>query len=114
MRTQEDFDNANSKFQSGQIDDLGFAKARFENSKGHLHRLRKLERRAPVSVRATFRKYVERIEQVHEYDRQALAAARKGDLAGIDAANAKNLGEQGDRYELAREIGFLQCSKNPE
>jgi serine/threonine protein kinase len=113
VRTQEDFQNDNAQFQSGQLDDLGFARNRFENSGGHLRRLRKLERRAPISVRATFRRYVAAIERVHEYDREALAAARKGDLAGIDAANAKNLGEQGQRYELARQIGFVECSKNP-
>jgi predicted Ser/Thr protein kinase len=112
-QTQEDFLSANAEFQSGQLSDLAFAQTRFENSKRHLRKLRRLEARAPISVRRTFRKYVTRIELVHEYDRQALAAAKKGELEGIDAANAKNLGEQGDRYELARQIGFRTCSKNP-
>ena len=111
-RAQQSFLSANAKFNAGQLSDLDFARTRFDNSKRNLSTLRALEARAPISVRGTFREYVAAIQRVHGYDRQALDAAKKGDTAGIDAANAKNLSEQGGRYELARQIGFEQCSAN--
>jgi hypothetical protein len=112
VRAQNSFLEANAAFNAGQLSDLEFARSRFQNSKRTLRTLSALEPRAPISVRGTFREYVAAIDRVHEYDRQALDAARKGDTAGIDTANAKNLSEQSARHELAQQIGFRQCSKN--
>jgi hypothetical protein len=113
LRAQQSFIGANERFQGGQIDDLAFARIRFGISQRQVSELTTLMARAPISVRGTFREYVQAVERVHDYDSQALAAARRGDVAGIDAANAKNLAEARGRYELARQIGFERCSSNP-
>ena len=114
VRAQQTFVNADAKFNSGQLSDLAFARIRFGISKRQVSELTALEPRAPISVRGSFREYVAAIERVHEYDRQALAAAKQGDTAGIDAANQKNLAEIPLRYRLARDIGFQRCSLNPK
>ncbi len=112
VRAQQTFVNADAKFNSGQLSDLAFARIRFGISKRQVSELTTLEPRAPISVRGSFREYVAAIERVHEYDRQALAAAKQGDTAGIDTANQKNLAEIPLRYRLARDIGFQRCSLN--
>ena len=113
LRAQLSFINADGRFKRRQIDDLAFAKIRFGISKRQVSDLTALEPRAPISVRGTFREYVQAVERVHEYDIQAFDAARRGDKPGIDAANAKNLAEARGRYELAQQIGFVKCSSNP-
>ena len=112
VRAQQTFVNADDKFKSGQLSDLAFARIRFGISKRQVSELTGLEPRAPISVRGSFREYVAAIERVHEYDRQALAAAKQADTAGIDTANQKNLAEIPLRYRLARDIGFQRCSLN--
>ncbi len=113
LRAQQSFIKADGKFNNGQLSDLAFARLRFGISKRQVSDLTALQARAPISVRETFREYVQATKRVHDYDTQALAAAKKGDKAGIDAANAKNLAEARGRYELARQIGFEKCSSNP-
>ncbi|MFN8159819.1 MAG: serine/threonine-protein kinase [Solirubrobacterales bacterium] len=113
VAAQESFTAANRDFNSGATDDLGFAKVRFGISKRQLAAMEPLLERAPVSVRGTYRQYVQAIGRVHSYDAEALDAARKGDAAGIDAANQKNAAEGEARYNLARDIGLRDCSTNP-
>jgi hypothetical protein len=113
VRAKDSFISAITSFTNGQTSDLAFAKQRFGISKRQVSDLTALEARAPVSVRGTFREYVAAVKRVHEYDIQALDAAKKGDLGGVDAANAKNLAEASGRYTLAQQIGFRECSSNP-
>ena len=82
VRAQQTFVNADAKFNSGQLSDLAFARIRFGISKRQVSELTTLEPRAPISVRGSFREYVAAIERVHEYDRQALAAAKQGRHGG--------------------------------
>ncbi|MET0558340.1 MAG: protein kinase [Solirubrobacterales bacterium] len=65
---------------------------------------------APASIRATYREYVEAQERVGDYDKEALAAARQEDLSAYLAAREKRDNEAGQRYNLARAIGFETCS----
>ncbi len=112
VRAQQSFVDADARFNNGQLGDRAFATIRFGISKRQVRELRALKARAPISVHGTFREYLAAIERVHRYDREALAAAKGGDTAGIDDANAKNTAEVPLRYRLARDIGFQRCSLN--
>jgi serine/threonine protein kinase len=90
--------------------DVPYAEAlvRFANERvGGLRRLR-----SPPQLAKPYREYVEAQEKVLATDRQALAAARAGDLSGIEAARNRRDTEDQLRERLAQEIGFTICSAN--
>jgi Protein kinase domain len=64
----------------------------------------------PSSLVDPYRDYVEAQETVLETDVQALTAARKGDVAGVEAARDRRDSKDALREGLAREIGFNVCS----
>ncbi len=64
----------------------------------------------PRQIAAPYEKYVAAQERVYETDKEALAAARKDDLAGVEAARGRRDSEDALRERLAREIGFSVCS----
>ena len=64
----------------------------------------------PQGVANAYEEYVKAQERVHRTDKQALAAARKGDVAGVEAARGQRDAEKAERYELARAVGFQECS----
>ncbi len=64
----------------------------------------------PPRLAEVYGEYVEAQKRVYATDRQALAAARDGDVSGIDAARDRRDAEDPLRERLAREIGFAVCS----
>ncbi len=68
----------------------------------------------PAPLADDYERYVRTQERVKEYDRQALSAARAGDATAYLAARKRRDNEAGERYELARALGFETCSPNPE
>jgi hypothetical protein len=64
----------------------------------------------PARLAGPYREYVEAQERVHATDRAALAAARAGDAAGVEAARGERDAEKAERYELARAVGLEKCS----
>lgn len=74
-------------------------------------RIRGLRRlKPPPGLAGLYGEYVEAQERVLETDKDAVAAAKRGDDAGVEAARAQR--DSGDdlRERLAREIGFNVCS----
>ncbi|MEX0971892.1 MAG: serine/threonine-protein kinase [Solirubrobacterales bacterium] len=70
--------------------------------------LRELE--PPSRLAKPYGEYVKAQERVYATDREALAAARAGDSAGVEAARAERDSEDALRERLAAEIGFEACS----
>ena len=64
----------------------------------------------PARIAKPYKQYVAAQKRVYETDRQALAAARNDDAAGVEAARDQRDSEDALREELAQEIGFEVCS----
>jgi len=92
-------------------DDVPYAEALVRIARPRVRGLRQLT--PPPALAGPYREYVEAQEMVYDTDVQALAAARKGDVAGVEAARARRDAEDSLREGLAREIGFAVCS-NPK
>ncbi|HYP56534.1 MAG TPA: serine/threonine-protein kinase [Solirubrobacterales bacterium] len=88
--------------------DVPYAEALVRFAKSRVRGLRDL--RPPPPLAGSFRRYVEAQEWVLATDRQALAAARRGDAAGVEAARDRRDAQDALREGLAREIGFDVCS----
>jgi hypothetical protein len=67
----------------------------------------------PASVRRPYERYAQAQQRVHRYDVQALRAARAEHAGEYLAARERRDNEQGERYELAREVGLKTCSASP-
>jgi hypothetical protein len=68
------------------------------------------ELKPPPGLAKPYGEYVKAQERVYATDRDALAAARAGDSAGVEAARAERDSEDALREQLAAEIGFKACS----
>jgi hypothetical protein len=66
----------------------------------------------PPSLASPYDDYVAAQERVLATDKEALAAARVDDTAGVEAARDERDAESEERYDLAREIGLKKCSAN--
>ncbi len=88
--------------------DVPYAEALVRFARDRVQGLRRLE--PPPRLAASYLEYVKAQERVYATDRQALAAARNGDVAGIEAARDRRDAEDGLRERLAQEIGFSVCS----
>jgi serine/threonine protein kinase len=88
--------------------DVLYADALVRFARERVRKLRRLQ--PPPRLARPYREYVKAQERVYATDRQALAAAREGDLAAIEAARNERDSEDALREELAREIGFSVCS----
>jgi hypothetical protein len=76
-----------------------------------IDRFRKLA--PPPGMAASWGRYLAAQEQVGEYDREALRAAKAEDADAYRAAREKRDEGQTERYELARQLGLQMCSSNP-
>jgi hypothetical protein len=76
-----------------------------------IDRFRKLV--PPRAMAATWDRYLAAQEQVGEYDREALRAAKAEDADAYRAAREKRDEGQSERYELARQLGLQMCSSSP-
>jgi hypothetical protein len=88
--------------------DVPYAEALVRIARRRVRGLRGLT--PPPRLAGPYDEYVEAQEKVYATDRQALAAARAGDAAEVEAARDRRDAEDGLRESLAREIGFTACS----
>jgi Protein kinase domain len=88
--------------------DVPYAEALVRLAKTRIQGLRRLT--PPARLADAYEEYVEAQERVYATDKQALAAARKGDAAGVETARDRRDAEDALRERLAREIGFDVCS----
>jgi protein kinase-like protein len=88
--------------------DIPYAEALVRIARPRIRRLRALT--PPAQLADLYGKYVQAQERVYATDKQALAAARKGDVEGVEAARDQRDAEDELREGLAREIGFSVCS----
>jgi Protein kinase domain len=88
--------------------DVPYAEALARFAAERIRGLRRL--RPPPRLAKPYTEYVEAQERVYATDRQALTAAREGDVVGIEAARDRRDAEDELRERLAREIGFAVCS----
>jgi hypothetical protein len=88
--------------------DVPYSEALVRLARQRIGGLRRLT--PPGRLADPYGEYVEAQERVLATDRQALAAARKGDQAGVEAARARRDAENELRQGLAREVGFTVCS----
>jgi len=89
-------------------DDVPYAEALVRIARPRVRDLARLT--PPPALAGPYGEYVEAQERVYDTDVQALAAARKGDVAGVEAARERRDAEDSLREGLAREIGFAVCS----
>jgi len=88
--------------------DVPYAEALVRLARARTRELRGL--RPPPQLADAYDEYVAAQERVYETDKQALTAARKEDVAGVEAARDHRDAEDGLREELAGKIGFEVCS----
>lgn len=88
--------------------DVPYAEALVRIARSRIGALQMLE--PPPQIAAPYEEYVAAQKRVFETDKEALAAARQDDVAGVEAARARRDSEDALREELAREIGFNVCS----
>ncbi|MEX2107663.1 MAG: serine/threonine-protein kinase [Solirubrobacterales bacterium] len=88
--------------------DVPYAEALARFARSRVQGLRGLT--PPPQLADAYREYVEAQERVYATDKQALAAARKGDAAGVEVARDRRDAEDALREGLAREVGFTVCS----
>ena len=88
--------------------DVPYAEALVRIARPRVRGLRGLT--PPRELGPPFDEYVEAQARVYVTDKQALAAAREGDAAGVEAARDRRDTEDALRERLAREIGFTVCS----
>jgi Protein kinase domain len=88
--------------------DVPYAEALARTARTRVRGLRGLT--PPPRLAGRYDEYVEAQERVYVTDKQALAAARQGDAAGVEAARNQRDAEDALRERLAREIGFTVCS----
>jgi hypothetical protein len=91
--------------------DIPYAEALVRIAKSRIQGLRALT--PPPQLADAYGEYVAAQERVYSTDKQALAAARSNDAAGVEAARDQRDGEDALRERLAREIGFSVCSASP-
>jgi hypothetical protein len=88
--------------------DPSYAEALVRNARLRVRGLQRLT--PPRQLAIPYGEYVEAQERVYATDREALAAAREGSGAGVEAARDRRDAEDRLRRRLAREIGFSVCS----
>jgi hypothetical protein len=88
--------------------DIPYAEALVRIAKSRIQGLRALA--PPPSLASPYEEYVAAQERVYATDKQALTAAREGDVEGVEAARDQRDGEDALRERLASEVGFSVCS----
>jgi hypothetical protein len=111
-KSQDAFKRANAEFPNGQNEaSVPYSRILDGISGLAVSRFRELE--PPQALSSSYGAYLDAQERVHDYDAEALRAAQRNDLATYLAARERNDDESGQRYNLAREIGFEVCSLTP-
>ena len=115
IASQDSFNTANAAFQQNG-DHLAFAQARFDTSDAELNDKQNgfNNLNPPLSMANDFNKFRDEVRLVHQFDTEALQAAKQGNQAGIDRANAKNAAREPKRFELANRLGFKDCNRHKQ
>jgi Protein kinase domain len=112
--SQRAFEDVRAEFpaaKSEEAPDVAYSEALVGISTPAVERFEALE--PPASVRRPYEEYVQAQRRVHEYDVQALRAARVEHSGEYLAARERRDNGQGERYRLAREVGLRTCSASP-
>jgi protein kinase-like protein len=88
--------------------DVPYAEALARFAAARVRELRALT--PPQQLADVYDEYVAAQERVLATDKEALEAARKDNVAGVEAARDQRDAEKEERYELARTIGLQACS----
>lgn len=88
--------------------DILYAEALARFARKRVRELRELT--PPPQLARPYEEYVEAQERVYATDKQALAAAKEEDAAGVQAARDRRDAEDAMRESLAQQIGFTVCS----
>lgn len=88
--------------------DVHYAEALVRIARPRIGGLRALT--PPEQLAEPYGEYVAAQERVYLTDKEALAAAKRGDVEGVEAARDRRDSEDALRERLAREIGFSVCS----
>jgi protein kinase-like protein len=88
--------------------DVPYAEALARTARTRVRELRRLT--PPPRLARPYEEYVEAQGRVYATDKEALAAARREDAAGVEAARNRRDAEDALREDLARKIGFNVCS----
>jgi serine/threonine-protein kinase len=111
-QSKETFKKSVERFPNGEEEaNVAYSEELLENSTRFVPEFKKLV--PPVSVAEEYRRYVQAQERVKEYDEQALAAARQGDVSASTEAREARDNEQPLRHQIATKIGFAICSASP-
>jgi predicted Ser/Thr protein kinase len=112
-QSQDDFRNTLAAFPDGETTpDVEYSKMLVGISGRAVPKFQALV--PPAAVRKPYEDYVAAQERVHQYDIDALAAAKAGSTDDYLAARANRDNEQFLRFQLARQVGFQTCSLSPE
>jgi ferric-dicitrate binding protein FerR (iron transport regulator) len=110
--SQDTYAAARSEFPAGEEEaNVDYSRLLDGISSRAVRRFRALE--PPPAQRQAYEEYLAAQERVRDYDAEALRAAQRGDTAAYLAAREKRDNESGQRYNLAREVGFEVCSLSP-
>jgi hypothetical protein len=112
--SQSSFEGVRAEFpeaKAEEVPDIAYSEALVDISTPAVSRFKALD--PPASVRKPYEEYVQAQQRVHEYDVQALRAARAEHLGAYLAARERRNNEQPERYDLARAIGLKICSLSP-
>jgi hypothetical protein len=102
------FKRLGEEFRGDTILDIAYSQALFDISKPSAERLAALD--PPASVSALYEKYVELQRWMAYDDGVALGASHAVHPKEYLIAHKRHDREQREGYELAREIGFKECS----
>jgi serine/threonine protein kinase len=107
--SKESFTASKARFPNGEFEtNVSYSEELLENSSRALRELRKL--RPPAGLESAFGRYLSAQKAVKKSDMDALAAARKGDLAAYEQARGSRDEGAPERQRIAEEIGFTVCS----
>jgi len=112
--SQSSFEEVRAEFpeaKNEEAPDVAYSEALVAISSPAVKRFEGLD--PPPSVRRSYERYVAAQQRVRKYDAQALRAARAEHSSEYLAARERRDNGQGERYELAREIGLKTCSSSP-
>jgi protein kinase-like protein len=104
LQAREDFPEAKSE----EVPDVAYSERLVENSSRMVGELRRLL--PPKSKVEEYGAYLESQEEVAQWDKDALAAARAGDTPAYLEARSNRDDTEDDRTRMAEAIGFTVCS----
>jgi hypothetical protein len=108
-KSQDKYTGYNEEFANGRNETgVAYSELLVGISRTAVARFNRLD--PPPSLQEQFNAYVAAQEEVAQWDREALAAAKTGDSEAEQQAREDNQSTEGERQELAEAVGFHVCS----